>query len=158
MAEGDAAALRAAMVERRATPSESLFREKDPGEGLYVILEGSVSIHRANAKGGDREVATLEAGEVFGEMDLISDRPHTSGARAKTECRLLFLPRERFRALLDGGHRGAAALVLYFARMLAGRLDAMNRRMLDVLDGGKGPARASEFSEFKRRLLKEWVF
>jgi len=85
-----------------------------------------------------------------------------SGARTPAgpqgaDGRLLFLPKATFQKMLRDGNPGAASMVVYFARMLAGRLDANNRRMMEILDAAARPA-SSEFSEFKRRLLREWSF
>ena len=157
MDEDDAAAFLAHMTERRATAGEPIFSEGEVGDGLFIIVEGGVSITRKNAKGGERELAVLTKDEVFGEMNLISDRPRTSGVRGKSDCRLLFFPRSKFQDLLRKGNRGATVLLLYFARVLAGRLDANNRKMMEVLDAAQRPA-STEFSDFKRRLLKEWTF
>ncbi len=158
MSTADAALFLSLMEDRPSARGVPLFREGEAGEGLYVILEGRVSITKKNAKGGEREVAVLDRHEVFGEMDLISDRPHNSGAKGQQACRLLFLPKKAFQELLRKGNAGAASLVVYFARMLAGRLDANNKRMLELLEGNQPPPGSSEFSEFKRRLLKEWTF
>jgi len=158
MGTADAALFLSVMEERPSARGVPLFREGEAGEGLFVILEGRVSITKRNAKGGEREVAVLDRHEVFGEMDLISDRPHNSGAKGQQACRLLFLPKKAFQDLLRKGNAGAASLVVYFARMLAGRLDANNKKMLELLDGKQPAPGSSEFSEFKRRLLKDWSF
>jgi len=158
MSTADAALFLSVMEERPSARGVPLFREGEAGEGLYVILDGRVSITKKNAKGGEREVAVLDRHEVFGEMDLISDRPHNSGAKGQQACRLLFLPKNGFQDLLRKGNAGAASMVVYFARMLAGRLDANNKRMLELLDGKQPAPGSSEFSDFKRRLLKEWTF
>jgi CRP-like cAMP-binding protein len=158
MSTADAALFLSVMEERPSARGVPLFREGEAGEGLYVILDGRVSITKKNAKGGEREVAVLDRHEVFGEMDLISDRPHNSGAKGQQACRLLFLPKAGFQDLLRKGNAGAASMVVYFARMLAGRLDANNKRMLELLDGKQPAPGSSEFSDFKRRLLKEWTF
>jgi CRP-like cAMP-binding protein len=158
LSEEDAGRFLGLMKERSVSEGEPLFREGEVGEGFFVVLEGSITIGKRNAKGGEREVAVLEKNEVVGEMDLISDRPHTTGARGKAACRLLFLPRKAFQDLLRQGNPGAASMVVYFARTLAGRLDANNKRMLEILDGRAKAPGSSEFAEFKRRLLKEWSF
>ena len=69
------------MVERPVARGEPILVEGETGDGLFVVLQGRVRISKRNAKGGEREVAVLEKHEVFGEMDLISDRPHTAGAK-----------------------------------------------------------------------------
>ena len=157
MNEEDARVFLSHMTGRPAARGEPILKEGERGEGLYVILQGRVTISKLNAKGGDRDVAVLERHEVLGEMDLISDRPHTVGARARESSLLLFLPRGAFQRLLVERNPGAIMVVIYCARMLAGRLDSQNRQMMDVIDGAKKPA-SSEFSEFKRRLLKDWTF
>ena len=158
MDAGDVETFLALMEVRPVSEGEPIFREGVTGDGLFVILEGSVSITRKNQKGGERELAVLEKGEVFGEMDLISDRPHTSGAKGRAGSRLLFLPKKSFQELLRKGNPGAAGLVIYFARMLSARLDANNKRMIEMLESPKDPARTGEFAEFKRKLLREWSF
>lgn len=157
MSDADAAMFLSLMQERRAAEGEPVLLEGKPGDGLYVILEGSVSITKQNAKGGEREVAVLDKHEIFGEAALISDRVHTASARGKAQCRMLFLPRGDFQRLLLARNPGATSMLAYFANVLAGRLEANNRRMLEILEVAQKPA-SSEFSEFKRRLLKEWTF
>lgn len=158
LGEEDARLFLSIMKERPAARGEPILLAGEVGDGLYVVLEGRVSIVKRNAKGGEREVAVLEKSEVFGEMDLISDRPHTAGAKAAESSRLLFLPKKEFQELLVAGNPGATSMVIYFARMLAGRLDASNRQMMTMLDEARKPSGGTEFAEFKRRLLKEWTF
>ena len=155
--DADAGKLLAVMSVRPVARGEPIFREGEVGDGLYAVLSGRVSITKKNAKGGEREVAILERHEVLGEMDLISDRPHTAGAKGNESAVLLFLPKGEFQAMLAAGSPGAAAMVKYFAVMLAGRLDANNRRMMEMLDNAP-KQEGTEFAEFKRRLLKEWTF
>ncbi|MEM9164753.1 MAG: mechanosensitive ion channel domain-containing protein, partial [Cyanobacteria bacterium P01_F01_bin.4] len=63
--------------QRRPTGS-ILFREGDPGNAFYVILEGSIDIV---AEKLDRHLATLEAGHFFGEVALLLGIPRTATAR-----------------------------------------------------------------------------
>ncbi len=157
MNDADASTFLSLMTVRKVGAGEPVLREGQRGEGLFVILEGSMSITKKNDKGGEREVAVLDRHEIFGEAALVSDRLHTASAKGRQECRLLFLPREEFQRLLLGGNQGATSILAYFARVLAGRLEANNRRMLEIIDVAQRPA-SSEFAEFKRRLLKEWTF
>ncbi len=157
VSDGDAATLLRVMEIRSLARGATVFEEGQEGAGLYAILSGRVMIRKRNAKGGDRELVTLVQNEVFGEMDLISDRPHTTSARGAEATRLLFLPKKAFRDLLRAGNPGATAMLSYFAVMLASRLDATNRRMLAMLESPEAE-RTSEFSALKRRLLQEWTF
>ena len=68
-----------------------ICRQDEPGDTMFVIVEGTVEIVR-----GDRILGTLGAGEFFGEMSLIEKAPRAATARAKTECRIATVDEKRF--------------------------------------------------------------
>lgn len=70
-------------------PGQLVFSKGDEGDCLYLILGGSVEIFD-----GDRVVATLERGALFGEMALISKEPRSASARALESSSLLALSQE----------------------------------------------------------------
>src|SRR5258707_14398342 len=72
-------------------PGDSLFREGDKGEKMYVLLEGEMEILL-----GDFVLETVRQGALIGEMALIDDSPRTANAVAKTVCRLAQIDRRRF--------------------------------------------------------------
>ncbi len=73
-------------------PGERIFRVDEPGLALYFIHSGVVEIRsRENAL-----VATLEDGQFFGEMALLSDRPRGATARAATYCEVYLLRKDSF--------------------------------------------------------------
>jgi CRP-like cAMP-binding protein len=73
-----------------------IFRQGDEGNFMYVILDGEVDI-LANG----RHVNTLRAGEIFGEMALVDDRPRSGSAIANTDCRVAQIDRKRFMFLIQ---------------------------------------------------------
>lgn len=78
---------------------ETLFRQGDKGDELYIIVDGRVSI-RKNIGGEDCEVATMSNGECLGEMALLSGAPRSATVIAATSLTLLKLTRQRFDVLL----------------------------------------------------------
>ena len=76
---------------RSFTAGQTIFKEGQPGDELFVVLEGMVSITVQ-----EREVNQIEAGNIFGEMTLVDDRPRSATARAFTDCKLLPLDFNRF--------------------------------------------------------------
>jgi CRP-like cAMP-binding protein len=52
-----------------------ICREGDPGDGFYLIYDGSVEVIK---KGWDKPVAVLKPGEFFGEMALLFAQPRTA--------------------------------------------------------------------------------
>jgi CRP-like cAMP-binding protein len=65
-----------------------LFQYGDPGDKLYIILEGKVRISREVGGMGEEALAVLGAGEVFGEMALLDESPRSAGALAHEKCRV----------------------------------------------------------------------
>lgn len=65
-----------------------IFQDGDPGEAMYVIEHGRVSLSRTRF-GRHEHLATLSDGAVFGEMAAIDGAPHSSRAEALDDTVLL---------------------------------------------------------------------
>jgi CRP-like cAMP-binding protein len=63
--------------------------------GFFVVVEGEVIVSVDGV-----EVGRLHAGEYFGEIAMISDRPRTATVTAATAVRCLVLLQAEFRALV----------------------------------------------------------
>jgi hypothetical protein len=75
-----------------AIPGQKIFRTGDEGDALYFIQNGEVEILGENGA----SIAKLEAGQFFGEMALVSDRPRQASAVATSYCDLYLLDRQNF--------------------------------------------------------------
>ncbi|MEM8810505.1 MAG: cyclic nucleotide-binding domain-containing protein [Cyanobacteria bacterium P01_G01_bin.38] len=82
--------------QRRPTGS-ILFREGDPGNAFYVILEGSIDIV---AEKLDRHLADLKPGHFFGEVALLLGIPRTATARVADSALLFVISQQGFSKLL----------------------------------------------------------
>jgi CRP/FNR family cyclic AMP-dependent transcriptional regulator len=49
----------------------TIFFEEDPGDALYIVLQGMVRIYRVADDGREKTLTFLEEGEFFGEMALL---------------------------------------------------------------------------------------
>lgn len=76
-----------------------IFNADDPATHAYLIRKGTVELLRGH-DGSLSRLVQLEIGEVFGEMSLIEERPHSLTARAVTGVQLSALPRAEFEQLL----------------------------------------------------------
>ncbi len=89
---------------------------------MLVLLEGQVEILRDNIR-----VAKASApGAIFGEMSILLDSPHTATVRAQTPARFAVIPDPR--AFLENSPQAS----LHIAELLASRLDALNKYLIDV--------------------------
>jgi CRP-like cAMP-binding protein len=99
-----------------------IFQHGDPGDKLYILIEGKVRISRDIPGMGEEAIAVLGAGAVFGEMALLDEAPRSADARVHERCRLLTVSKDAFEDLLFL-HKDLAYEVLWsVVKMLTQRL------------------------------------
>jgi CRP-like cAMP-binding protein len=114
-----------------------IFQYGDPGDKLFVIVEGKVRISREVSGLGEEALAVLGAGEVFGEMALLDESSRSADARAHERCRLLVIPKDDFDDLLFL-HKDLAFEVLWSCvRTLSARLRETNDKLTFLSTSGK---------------------
>lgn len=73
---------------------ELLFRAGEPGEALFIVLDGEVELFIRDTA-GQRIVLTIAGpGQLFGELALLDRGPRTATAEALTDTQLLSLSRD----------------------------------------------------------------
>jgi Na+:H+ antiporter len=77
-----------ALVPRTALPGEVIIKQGERGRSLFLIARGVVAVLISQAGGPPRRVASLHAGDFFGEMALLSDAPRNATVQAVTGCQL----------------------------------------------------------------------
>ena len=87
------------LEERRFQTDEHLINEGDPGDGLYFLTDGRVTILSSGQLDEDKEIARCGAGSILGEMALLTDQPRTATVVAATNVTAKFLPSPVFQEL-----------------------------------------------------------
>jgi CRP-like cAMP-binding protein len=85
----------------RVDEGRVLFRKGDPGDRLYVVLAGRISISTTSEAGKEVVLNVLGRGEVFGEIALLDGKARTADAIAMAESHLLVLDRADFMPFLE---------------------------------------------------------
>lgn len=85
-----------AATEIEVEPGKHLTVEGEPGHEFMIVLEGTAAV-----TAGDRRVATLRAGDFFGEVALLDPGPRTATVTAETPMMLAVVGQGEFAALLD---------------------------------------------------------
>ncbi|MEY4171157.1 MAG: hypothetical protein RLZ94_2230 [Actinomycetota bacterium] len=124
-----AAALRASMTEKRVPRSGVIFSEGEPGDRMYVILDGKVKLGHTSPDGRESLLAVLGPGEVFGELSLFDPGPRTATATAVTDTVVVGLGHVDLRPWLTGRPEVAEALL----QALAQRLRRTNEALADLV-------------------------
>ncbi len=105
--------------EIRCFPAGShVFQEGDPGDGMYVVLEGTVQISCLLGGNERRVITRLQAGEYFGEMAILDNRTRSATITAETELRLCFLPSDAVLGVLRQSPMLAVSMVREFSQRM----------------------------------------
>ena len=91
----------------------TIIREGSPGDALYVLVDGAVSIQRRGLP-----VVNLGIGSFFGEMALFDDSPRSATVVADGPALCLVITRARFHKLLRNEPPIALGLLKELARRL----------------------------------------
>lgn len=127
--EDGAAALMELLTEQVVSKGGVLFHEGQPGDQLFLIIEGKVKLGHASADGRESLMAVLGPGEMFGELSLFDPGPRAASATALTEARVVRLDNAQLMPWLAGRPEVAASLLQALAR----RLRRTNEAMADLV-------------------------
>ena len=89
----------AGVMEEKIFPAGTvILQEGDPGDHMYLLLEGTVGVLKTTLFGDPYVTASLKDSYhcSFGEMALIDQGTRSATVRAKTDCRTLALSAEEF--------------------------------------------------------------
>lgn len=89
-----------ARFERYAT-GEILVRQGEEGRSLFVIRSGTVSVERAGEAGSSQRMATLRAGDFFGEMSLLTGEPRSATVVSMSEVEVVVVDKSGVAAVLS---------------------------------------------------------
>lgn len=107
-----------AFVAERRQPGEVVIRAGEPGDRLYVVVRGQLSVEVPGRDGATR-VGTLRDADVFGEVALLIDVPRSATVTAQHETLLVSLGRADFIGLLDTHPEARAMITAEAERRLA---------------------------------------
>lgn len=107
---------------RKLASGETLIHEGQVLDEVYFLAKGSVEV----LKGGVQIVRVSDRGAVFGEMSPLLQQPPSATVRALEDSEFFVAdhPNEFLRS--------SPEVALYIAEILARRLDALNRYLVDV--------------------------
>ena len=88
-------------LKQNYAPLSKIFSEGEPGRTMYVIQDGEVEIRKKTGKNSYKVLVTLKAGDFFGEMAIIENKPRTATAVAKVASTLIMLDTAAFYTMVE---------------------------------------------------------
>ncbi|MEZ4449487.1 MAG: serine/threonine-protein kinase [Nannocystaceae bacterium] len=109
---------------------QTIFSQNDPGDALFVLLDGYVDILRDGAV-----INTLGPGECFGEIAVLGETTRTASAVAVGDVQTLTLDAPRFRKIVrESGEIGLAVIQALNTRLrVATRREAALRTLASTI-------------------------
>src|SRR5438445_13138296 len=86
-------ALRQIARERSFATGQEIFKEGDAGDGIYLVKDGLVEISGLVGQNVRHVFSQVGAGDIFGEMAVLEDKPRSACAVARQPTTVYFLPR-----------------------------------------------------------------
>lgn len=112
---------------------DEIFRMGDPGDSLYLVIEGRVRIHK-----GSHNLAELGERQVVGEMSLLDLEPRSASVTALSALTLLKIVRDDFNEILTEKGEIAQGIIKVLTRRLRATNDAMHTENPDSAAGASG--------------------
>lgn len=117
--------LSSAMEVQSLGDGEVVVREGEPGDALYALAEGQAGVFRGLGTPDERRVASLVAGDVFGEVSIISGAPRVASVVAEGPALVLRTSRGAMASVILRFPRVKRALMQFYReRLLANALRA----------------------------------
>lgn len=120
---------------------ETLMRRGDPGDAVYILINGRLRVSTTDESGNDVLLSSLGAGAIVGEMAILTGDPRTATVKAARDSELVKLSRDGFNRLVEAHPR----VLLHMVRVLARRLSQQSQRSagtdvttITVAPAGKG--------------------
>lgn len=114
---------------RRFARGEVVFHEGDPGDTLHLIAKGRVAVRTTTGLGDTATLAVLGAGDFFGELALLGERPRTASIVALEKTETLALHRDDFERIASE-HPSVHA---FLAQVLGAQVRRLTGQVMDAL-------------------------
>ena len=107
------ASLAGVMAVRDLAVGDVVMTEGEPGEALFVVVDGSVRVDS-----GPTTIQTLGRGAVLGELALLDPAPRSATVTAETPCRLLELGKEDFDLVMADEPQLPSGVIRYLVQFI----------------------------------------
>ena len=110
---------------------ETIFEEGDIGTFMCLIIDGFVSVQKANQDDVNIELAKLSKDRTIGEMAVLDGERRSASCYASTDCSLLILSKDSLEKMILETPRIAAKVIRAIAVSLSRRLRMADGKLVD---------------------------
>lgn len=108
---------------RQFRQGQVITKEGDTPDGIYEMVAGEASVS-SNGK----SIGKVNAGEIFGEISFLTNKPRTATVTAASSCFVRIVKQDDFAKLIETN----PYLIISISKTLANRILELNRRVADL--------------------------
>ncbi len=138
---------------------EMLFHEGDPGDEMFVVVSGAISIFVKDQAGEEVILTEIKAGSYFGEMSIIDKMNRSAACRALEDSVLLALHADDFSRIISSMPESAAKMMNRMLSIIVERLMKTGAFVTQMVQYGEESRKRAITDPatglFNRRYLEE---
>lgn len=120
------AAISSVTAEQDFPKDEIVVREGEPGDTMFLIISGEVSVIRNYGNEQETLIAKITQDDYFGEMALFEDKPRSATVKTNTDAKLLVLGKLEFEEIM----REFPQISINICRVFSQRIRELQRKFL----------------------------
>jgi len=134
--DGTLSSLLPLLSRRKVRAGETIFRELDPSDALYIVEYGKVVVSKHVSGQTDIVLTRFSPGDFFGEMGLFDAAPRSASAHAELDTTLWKLERHTFHDMLTNRPEIGARICYRLVNVFIQRLRVTNDQAREAIRWG----------------------
>lgn len=138
---------------------DSIFKEGDAGEDMYVFLQGALSAYNTQSDGTQRKLFDIRLGDFFGEMSIIAHEPRSATITASINSILIMLKKTDFYGIIKKHPAIGVKILKSISVVQNGWLNQTSKSYNDLIRWGETARRRAITDEmtglYNLRFLEE---
>jgi CRP/FNR family transcriptional regulator, cyclic AMP receptor protein len=131
--EDDLRTLASHAVARRFRKNTIVVSMGEESDTMYIVLSGRLRVYIDDDEGNEITMRLLEAGDVFGELALLSGAPRSANVMTIEDCELSIVSRSRFMECLAANSQVASRIIRALVHLIHELTDDVSTlALLDV--------------------------
>ncbi|MGV7225143.1 MAG: cyclic nucleotide-binding domain-containing protein [Nitrospinales bacterium] len=122
---GELAAVASVTEEANYNPGNTVVKEGDTGDTMYMIINGEVSVLINNENDKNIEIDRMDTGDFFGEMAFFRDAKRSATIRVEQDSRVLVIHKHEFNEIV----REYPQIALKICKVLSDRIHHLHKKV-----------------------------
>lgn len=144
---------------RELAEGQTLFREGEAGNELYILAEGKIAITISLPDGAEQQIAQFSPGDFFGEMSIFDNAPRSATCQALTRSVVFSLSKDAFSDIIAQHPRIALKLMYRMLNVTTQRLRDTSQFVSEMVLWGESARKRAITDEltgvYNRRFLED---